>query len=256
MQNDYSDAPPLTPILPLTYSRRLIISLMQWFSNIVFFACSILALVDIATKSAYPPDWLFGPTDKIPPGYIAISSSFSIIVYGVLLLVSAGVSAIAAFIEIRIYGMRYVGMDLNWTLPIQKTVEEALVKMSESMTRAKSSFSLYGKSYQFYFFFYPLCLLLLIVCVIIVYATNKNVIMVTPCIVIVGMFIFLYLFICLTFQTYGFLSKYHVWSPQNEAEFAKYIYDELERNKLERLSQLEYMQLSRDELEDIQSQSD
>lgn len=181
-------------IIYMGSTRRKVISLFQWLSNIVFFANAIMGLVDICMSPSAPQYYLYlNQAAATAAGYPFAGSHIGWVPYAVLIAISLGFSITAAFLELRCYSSKAVGLDLKWSIYAYYSYDEKTVL--RSLYRAQQSFSPHGNCYDNYYYIIPFYHAVLLGLLFLHIANSFDILMFTSLITVFGYTIFIVLFV-------------------------------------------------------------
>lgn len=187
-------------IIYMGSTRRKIISVFQWISNIIFFVNGIIGLVDICLSPSDPQYYLYlNQASAMAAGYPYALSHIGWVPYAVLISVSLGFSITAAFLELRCYSTKAVGLDLKWSIYAYYSYDEKTVL--KSLNRAQSSFSPHGNCYDNYYYIIPFYHAVLLGLLFLHIAQDFNILSFTSLIVVFAyvMFVILFVFMARTY---------------------------------------------------------
>lgn len=181
-------------IIYMGATRRKFISALQWISNIVFFVNGIMGLIDICMSPSDPQYYLYlNQASAAAAGYPSVQSHIGWIPYAVLIAVSLGFSLTAAFLELRCYSSKAVGLDLKWSIYAYYSFNEKTVL--KSLNRAQISFSPHGNCYDNYYYIIPFYHALLLGLLFLHIANDFNILSFTSLIVVFAYTTFIILFV-------------------------------------------------------------
>jgi len=181
-------------IIYMGKTRRKFISLLQWLSNITFFANGIMGLIDICLSPSDPQYYLYlNQASAAAAGFPSVQSHIGWVPYAVLIAISLGFSLTAAFLELRCYSSKAIGLDLKWSIYAYYSFDEKTVL--KSLNRAQASFSPHGNCYDNYYYIIPFYHAVLLGLLFLHVANDFNIISFTALIVVFAYVMFIILFV-------------------------------------------------------------